>query len=285
MQHSFDTEIAKEYGVFPAILLNNLYHWITKNKANNSNFFDGNYWTYNTKKAFATLFPYMSERQIDYALKKLIDSGIIITGNYNKNPCDRTLWYAITKVGYCILQNCEMQTTMVSNGNDNFVAPIPNINPNINTDITIIHNKPYTSGGGQMSPYCPPETDFIEKRQRIFAHWNGKNIIKHREFTPQIAKAINKALASYDEDTICMLIDRYAQVIADETFFFDYKWTLKDFLSRKDGISSFTDEGSKWASYQQHISKPKGKSQPRLQEQSFDIATAFELAIGRSYGD
>lgn len=144
------------------------------------------------------------------------------------------------------------------------------------------------SQSGQKVDICPPEkdkekdieididnncpkTDKIRPQiTAIFEHWNSKNIIKHREITPQIAKAINKALASYDEDTICMLIDRYAQVIADETFFFDYKWTLKDFLSRKDGISSFTDEGSKWASYQQHISKPKGKSQPRLQEQSFE---------------
>lgn len=121
MEHSFNIYIAKEYGINCAILLKNIYFWIEKNRANNKYFYDNNYWTYNTKKAFADLFPYINERQIDYALKKLIDDGIIITGNYNENQRDRTLWYAITKKGYCILQNCEMETTKLLNGNNKIV--------------------------------------------------------------------------------------------------------------------------------------------------------------------
>lgn len=134
MQHSFNVEIAKKYGILESVLLNHLWFWIKKNKANNTNYFDGNYWTYNSKKAFSELFPYASERQIDYALKKLIDCGLVITGNYNKSSYDRTLWYAITKVGYSILQNCEMETTKLLNGNDEIVQPIPDINTDINTD-------------------------------------------------------------------------------------------------------------------------------------------------------
>ena len=115
MEHSFDVEIAKRYGIPCAVLLKNIYFWIEKNKANNKNYYDDNYWTYNSKKAFAELFPYLNERQIDYALKKLIDEGIVITGNYNKVAYDRTLWYAITKKGYSILQNCEMDATKLLN--------------------------------------------------------------------------------------------------------------------------------------------------------------------------
>ena len=107
----------------------NLYFWIEKNKANNANFYDGYFWTYNSKKAFSELFPYMTERQIDYAIKKLIDEKIVITGNYNKVAYDRTLWYAITKLGYSILQNCEMEETKMSNGNDEIVKPIPDNKP------------------------------------------------------------------------------------------------------------------------------------------------------------
>ena len=36
MQHSFNVELAKEYGVLEAILLNHLWFWIKKNKANNT---------------------------------------------------------------------------------------------------------------------------------------------------------------------------------------------------------------------------------------------------------
>lgn len=147
MQHSFDVRIAKEYGVNAAVLLNNMYFWIEKNKANNTNFYDGYYWTYNSKKAFAELFPYLNERQIDYALKKLIDGGIIITGNYNKLAYDRTLWYAITKKGYCILQNCEMENTKLLNGNTEIVQPIPDSNPDVKTqDVTT-----YTEGATERN--------------------------------------------------------------------------------------------------------------------------------------
>lgn len=135
MNHSFDVEIAKEYGIQPAILLNHIYFWIEKNKANNKHYYDGYYWTYNSKKAFSELFPYMTERQIDYALTKLVNAGLIIKGNYNKNVYDRTLWYAITKVGYSTLQNCKIEQPKLSNEPNKIVQPIPDINPNTNTDI------------------------------------------------------------------------------------------------------------------------------------------------------
>lgn len=143
MQHYFDINIAMKYGIQPAIILNNLYFWIEKNRANEKHFYDGYYWTYNSMKAFSELFPYMTERQIDYAIKKLVESGLIIKGNYNKSSYDRTCWYAITKAGYSILQNCEMDKTNkeysisqncemdktnLSNGNDTIVKPIPDIN-------------------------------------------------------------------------------------------------------------------------------------------------------------
>ena len=95
MEHSFDVEIAEKVGVHAAVLYNNLRHWIAKNAANEQHFHDGMYWTYNSKRAFAELFPYMSERQVKTALEKLREEGYIVTGNYNGNPYDKTLWYAI----------------------------------------------------------------------------------------------------------------------------------------------------------------------------------------------
>lgn len=135
MYHSFNTAIATKYGIAAATILNHLYFWIKKNEANGDNFHDGLYWTYCSRDGFEKLFPYLSARQIDYAIKKLIDGGIVITGNFNKSTYDRTLWYAITKVGYSILQNCEMEATNLSNGNDEIVRPIPDKSTYISTDI------------------------------------------------------------------------------------------------------------------------------------------------------
>ena len=135
MIHSFDTIVAKKVGINSAVILNNLYYWIEKNKANEKNYYDGYYWTYNSKKAFGELFPYFTTRQIDYAIKKLIDDGYVITGNYNKIAYDRTLWYAITEKGYELLtgntsnnsvnpisQNCKMDETKLLNGNHEIIG-------------------------------------------------------------------------------------------------------------------------------------------------------------------
>lgn len=139
MQHHFDIEIAKEYGINEAILLNNIQYWITCNKANNINYYDGTYWTYNSTKAFNEIFPYLTQRQIQNALKKLRDLGILKVGNYNKLAYDRTLWYAFTEKGECIMQKCKMEDVKKGNGLGENVEPIPDINSSnktsyVNTD-------------------------------------------------------------------------------------------------------------------------------------------------------
>jgi len=157
MIHFFDVDIAKEFGINEAVILNNLWYWIYQNKTNNINYYDGHYWTYNSTKAYAQQFPYLSQRQIQNALKKLKEKGIIITGNYNKSAYDRTLWYAFTKKGERIMQNCKMEVTnseMDSTKGDNpsteNVEPIPNqklsnINTNIKpNDYNISINQSYT---------------------------------------------------------------------------------------------------------------------------------------------
>lgn len=131
--HYFDIEVAKKYGVHCAVLLQNIWHWVKKNEANNKNFHDGYYWTYNSTKAFQELFPYLSQKQIETALKKLRDEEIIKTGNYNAVAYDRTLWYAITEKGKSILLAGEMEITDKGNGNDLEGKPIPNINTDLKT--------------------------------------------------------------------------------------------------------------------------------------------------------
>lgn len=120
--HHFNVEIAKECGVNASILFSNIAYWIEHNKANGINYHDGHYWTFNSMKAFSELFPYFSEKQIKTALKKLEDDGLIMTGNYNKLPFDRTKWYAVTNKGYTILnqgnaneQNVQIDETEKSN--------------------------------------------------------------------------------------------------------------------------------------------------------------------------
>ena len=137
MHHSFDVDVAKEYGILCAVILEHMYFWVEKNKANEVHFYDGFYWTYNSVKAFKEQFPYASDKQIRNSIDKLEESGLILTGNYNKSAYDRTKWYALTEKAYSILQKGQIDLSKRANGNTQKGEPIPDINTDINTNITV----------------------------------------------------------------------------------------------------------------------------------------------------
>ena len=97
--HFFDVDIARKYGVNAALIFQNLVFWIKKNEEKGNNFHNGTYWTYNSREQYHKQFPYLKISQINSAFKKLIDNELIITGNFNKNSYDQTLWYALTDLG------------------------------------------------------------------------------------------------------------------------------------------------------------------------------------------
>lgn len=135
MQHHFDVELATRYGILEAVLLNHFAFWIQHNEANGVNFHDGTFWTFNSIKALQEIFPYVSERTIRYALNALKTDGLIITSNFNKDPRDRTTWYALTDKGKAILQNCQLHSVNLSNEVGKSVKPLPDNDSDIYTDI------------------------------------------------------------------------------------------------------------------------------------------------------
>jgi len=96
MDHSFDIQFAKEYGINAAILYRNFQFWISINKANNKHLRDGRTWAYFSMRALADLHSYMNFGDVRAALLRLSagENSILIKGNLNKNQYDRTLWYA-----------------------------------------------------------------------------------------------------------------------------------------------------------------------------------------------
>lgn len=97
MEYGFNIIIAEKLGVNEAIMIKNFQFWLEKNKANEKSYYEGRYWTYNSIGAFCKIFPFWSRDQIRYILKKLTDKGILISGNFNKNPYDKTLWYSLNE--------------------------------------------------------------------------------------------------------------------------------------------------------------------------------------------
>ena len=137
MHHYFNTEIAKEVGVNAAVILENIAHWVLKNKANDKNFYDGHYWTYNSRTAMTALFPYLSEKQVRYALDALRKADMVITGNYNKSSYDRTLWYTVSDS--CAKKYFPelLDWPKTANELDCMGQPIPDINTNNKPDNNI----------------------------------------------------------------------------------------------------------------------------------------------------
>lgn len=126
--HSFDTEIAAEVGINAAVVFQHILFWITKNAANGDrgkHFREGKWWTYQSARGMALLFPYMSEHQVRRAVDRLEEAGLIMTGNFNQSSYDRTRWF-------CVLR--EIHLALLPDGSRENAKPIPDRNPDSNPD-------------------------------------------------------------------------------------------------------------------------------------------------------
>jgi hypothetical protein len=219
MEHSFDIKLAGIVGIEKAIILKNIHWWITTNEKNESqkHFHDGMFWTYNSAKALAELFPYMKERSILRWLNELATDGWVVIGNYNSKKYDLTQWFARgpqyddylaqnadpyietakkaaksprqngggikespRQNGETIRQNGE---TIRQNG-----GPIPDINPNINPNVA--EEEAHNGGGfNKKDKFSFDFNDAVELDERLtdiflaFApeikrHWANLDVVK-----------------------------------------------------------------------------------------------------------
>ncbi|MCI8772279.1 MAG: hypothetical protein HFH73_14380 [Lachnospiraceae bacterium] len=262
MVHNFDTEIAEKYGLLEAILLTNIYYWTEKNRANNINCFDGNYWTYNSTRAFNELFPYVSERQIKNALKHLRDEGVLLTGNYNKSSYDRTLWYALSEKGLSIVQKCPMEGTKDANGKCSNVQPIPDNKPNNKPDETITVSN---------DTVC--RTDV----QRVIRHWNnlqdcGIKAVSRVSAGTKRYESLIARIKQYGMDNVLAAIDRirdsnFLQGGSKKGWFITFDWFVlpNNFIKVLEGNYDNPPESKGRNEYQQ--ASPDSGYPPELLEQ------------------
>ena len=189
MFHSFDIELAERYGVIEAILLQNLIFWVDHNKANNKNFNDGYYWTYNSVRAWCELFPYLTSKKIRGALDRLEKDGAIKSGNYNKAGYDKTKWYTVLLEP---LPKGQMDLPKKANGFTPKGEPIPDINTNEKTDLNI-----YAHFDDFYSIY--PKKKDKAKAQKI---WDKLKIEKDSDIYHKIIYHVSNAYINTDHQYI-----------------------------------------------------------------------------------
>ena len=96
--HSFGVQLAIKYGMAEAVLLGYFYYWVRRNEAKQDpeKFHDGRYWVYDSTRGLQKKFPYISYGKILRILDKLSEQGLLIKGNFNKLPWDKTVWYSLS---------------------------------------------------------------------------------------------------------------------------------------------------------------------------------------------
>ena len=174
--YSFDTVHAEKWGVDEAIMLHNILFWLRQNRANHKNkhqaiittIADGveiqkhesRTWTYNSARAYAELFPFWSEKQVERVLGSLLRQLVLIRGNFNKTGYDRTYWYALVDESLLDLRLSEetgqIDSPKGGNGSHQKDEPIPDVNPDDNPSGKSSPNTP-TSGvaaSGSASADC-----------------------------------------------------------------------------------------------------------------------------------
>jgi len=188
--HGFNVKLATLLGFQQAILLQHLWYWHQANCNKENNIIDGKVWTYNTYERYHEIFPYLTKRQIALGFEKLEEKGLIVTGNYNKLKFDKTKWYALTDKGIKIFDNNSNVNSKKHNvpsmlhnvtpeehnviPEEHNVTAIPDIKPNINTDLNP-NNKSNSLSDGWKQFNVWVEDNMIKKwlrTQRPNLVWN-----------------------------------------------------------------------------------------------------------------
>ena len=162
MNHSFNIEVAQKYGIEEAILLENLFWWCEKNRANGKHIVNGRAWTYNSAKAYAELFPYMSPAKIRRVLISMEEQGLIYSDCFNENKYDQTKWYTLTDLANAFYKNvksseqkCEINTPVIK----------PNTKPVKNTNTPTLE---------EIEQFCKERGNGVDAK-RVYDYYSSAN--------------------------------------------------------------------------------------------------------------
>lgn len=184
--HHFDTRVAEKVGLNAAVIAYSIQYWCTHKEANQKDIHDGKAWVYNSMKAWSELLPYLSEKQIRTALKKLEDAGIIQVRNLNEKQYDQTRWYAY--IG--------LQTVVTIANRPNGQMDLPKKANAIAQMGNSICPKGQTNTNNKPNHIPNEENDGLDQAfDRIWAAWSsaGRGRSKSKANCKAVLKRLSKA--------------------------------------------------------------------------------------------
>lgn len=227
MNHSFNTDIAQKVGVVPAIMLEHIAFWVLKNKANQTNEKEGRFWTFSTAEGFQKYFPYLTTKQIRYALDKLIEEKYLIAGYFNKTKLDRTKWYTLGEASEPFYQiqggtkqeenpnpelpeladanakNAKCDLPNLANAFSKNGRAIPDINiKDINKDISSSLRSEDITPDSSLRSESPPNDV-----QQVFDHWKAVMGSPRSRLDDKRRRVIRNALKHYSVPELMYAIE------------------------------------------------------------------------------
>lgn len=125
--------VAQEFGILPAIILNDLKYLCDAHAKAGSDFHDGKVWCYESVESIRLKIGKVSRRQVEKALKVLEEAQLVITGQYSQNWQQRSKWYALTEKGYAFFSLEEDDVpdlpTVSKSGNVDLLTASESISP------------------------------------------------------------------------------------------------------------------------------------------------------------
>ena len=201
--HSFEVQVATDYDVETALLLNSMAFWTETNAANKKHKHDDRIWLFNSYEAWTSLFPYWSSKQMRRILANAESSGLIITGNYNKRAADLTKWYSLTDkaIEYYPRLKASLSNTPAQTGKPpaqtGNALPYSYTDPNTVTTTTTVKATPSSSFESQVLSLKVPTDTRSDKifLENIYHHMennskNLSNIYKKRSGIVSILKKL-----------------------------------------------------------------------------------------------
>lgn len=95
--------LACAIGLNEAVVLQQIHYWM----ASSQHVHDGRRWVYNSVPSWQKQFPFWSESTVKRALLSLEKQGMVISGNYNRDPRDHSKWYSINYEALAALENSQ----------------------------------------------------------------------------------------------------------------------------------------------------------------------------------
>lgn len=90
----------------------------------------------------------------------------------------------------------------------------------------------------------------------IFNTWNETEINNEKILYPSVKNAIEYAIDVYGENEVIAAIKNYNEIYYSDHYY-DYSWSLVNFLTRENGVKRFLNDGDIWRNYTRKLQKER----------------------------